>query len=139
MKTAPANVMSASEPAVPDLKRMTKTNAVFRKLSLNAAKNWHQNNGAKRLDNIRGVGMSLHYCKVPALSRQGPHKKRAAFRPPVFVSDEPKSGSDLFLVGLEHHGAECETKRDADSDGEKRNPHNLPPTLTAASAGGVWR
>jgi hypothetical protein len=30
----------------------------LRKLSLNAAKNWHQNSGAKRLDNIRGGGIA---------------------------------------------------------------------------------
>ena len=31
-----------------------KTSAFFRKLSLNAEKNWHQNSGAKRRVNIKG-------------------------------------------------------------------------------------
>ncbi len=41
----------------PEWNRMRNTSAVLRKLSLNAAKNWHQNSGAKRLDSIRGGGM----------------------------------------------------------------------------------
>jgi hypothetical protein len=36
---------------------MTKTSAVFRKLSPNAAKNWHQNNGAKRRVVINDMDM----------------------------------------------------------------------------------
>jgi hypothetical protein len=36
----------------------------LRKLSLNAAKNWHQNSGANRFDNISG-GMGPDYRKVP--------------------------------------------------------------------------
>jgi hypothetical protein len=47
---------------------MTKTSVVLRKLSLNAAKNWHQNSGANRLDSRRGVGMPGHYCKVPMIA-----------------------------------------------------------------------
>src|SRR5499427_8912211 len=65
MKAALASVISASESALSDWNRMTKTSAVLRKLSLNAAKNWHQNSGANRLDNSRGDGMPSHYCKVP--------------------------------------------------------------------------
>src|SRR5262245_1096421 len=65
MKTALASVISASESPLSDWNRMTKTSAVLRKLSLNAAKNWHQNSGANRLDNSRGDGMPPHYCKVP--------------------------------------------------------------------------
>src|SRR5690349_1737276 len=52
---------------------MTKTSAVLRKLSLNAAKNWHQNNGAKRFDSRR-KGPMLHYYKVPSWLR--PEKRR---------------------------------------------------------------
>jgi hypothetical protein len=44
---------------------MIKTSAVLRKLSLNAAKNWHQNSGANFRDNIKGGDMSPHYAKVP--------------------------------------------------------------------------
>src|SRR3954465_7922685 len=48
MNTAPASVTSASafEPAT--LNRIRKTSAFFRKLSLKAEKNWHQNSGANR-------------------------------------------------------------------------------------------
>ena len=53
MKIALASVIKASAPGPPRLNRIKKTSEVLRKLSLNAAKNWHQNNGAKRLDNIR--------------------------------------------------------------------------------------
>ncbi len=63
---APASVISASAAEPPILNRIRKTSAVFRKLSLNAAKNWHQNSGAKRLDSIRGGGMAGDYCRVPA-------------------------------------------------------------------------
>jgi hypothetical protein len=59
---------------------MTKTSAVLRKLSLNAAKNWHQNSGANRLDKSRGDGMPPYYCKVPYGLL--PEKNQAAFRPP---------------------------------------------------------
>jgi hypothetical protein len=55
---------------------------------LNAAKNWHQNSGAKRLDNMSG-GMRDVYRKVPRCarayfwpSRSHPKKKKAAFWPP---------------------------------------------------------
>jgi hypothetical protein len=59
MKIALASVISAS--ALRGLKwnRTTKTKAVFRKLSLKAAKNWHQKRGAKRLDSIIGGGMPV--------------------------------------------------------------------------------
>ena len=50
------------------LNRMTKTSAVLRKLSLKAAKNWHQNSGAKRRVVIRDVDMSLSpLALAPAL------------------------------------------------------------------------
>src|SRR5262245_24550602 len=65
MKTAPADVISVSGLLMPDWNRMTKTRAVLRKLSLNAAKNWHQKSGANFLDSNRGAGMLSHYCKVP--------------------------------------------------------------------------
>src|ERR1019366_6989349 len=45
--------------------RIRNTSAVLRKLSLNAAKNWHQNSGAKRLDNIRGGGIAAIIAKFP--------------------------------------------------------------------------
>src|SRR6266403_6027209 len=50
MKIAPAKLTSASPACPPILNRINKTSAFFSKLSLNAEKNWHQNNGAKRRD-----------------------------------------------------------------------------------------
>jgi hypothetical protein len=64
MKTAPADVISASGLPMPDWNRITKTSAVLRKLSLNAANNWHQKRGANFLDSNRGAGMLSYYCKV---------------------------------------------------------------------------
>jgi len=55
MKTAPANVISASASWPPILNKIKKTSAFLRKLSLKAEKNWHQNSGAKRRDVIRDV------------------------------------------------------------------------------------
>src|SRR6266436_8623503 len=48
MKMPPASVTSASPVAPPILNRISKTSAFFRRLSLKAEKNWHQNSGAKR-------------------------------------------------------------------------------------------
>src|SRR5262249_42404779 len=48
MKMAPANVTSASPVSPPILNRISRTIAFFRKLSLKAEKNWHQNSGANR-------------------------------------------------------------------------------------------
>ena len=53
MNTAAVSVISASRFATPGANRIRKTSAFFRKLSLNAEKNWHQNSGAKRRDVIR--------------------------------------------------------------------------------------
>jgi hypothetical protein len=46
---AGASAMSAAEFGPAHLKRIRKTSAFFRKLSLKALKNWHQNRGANRL------------------------------------------------------------------------------------------
>src|SRR5262249_10701812 len=59
MKTAAASVMSASAPAPPIWNRIRKTSAFLRKLSLNAAKNWVQNRGAKRRVINRDEDMAL--------------------------------------------------------------------------------
>jgi hypothetical protein len=48
MKTAGASVTSTPALVPPILNRMRKISACLRKLSLNAAKNWVQNSGAKR-------------------------------------------------------------------------------------------
>ena len=63
MKIALASVISAaaSDCVTSAPNRIRKTSAVLRKLSLNAAKNWHQNKGAKRLENISGLDMRRQY------------------------------------------------------------------------------
>ncbi len=48
MKTAGASVTSTPALVPPILNNMRKISACLRKLSLNAAKNWVQNSGAKR-------------------------------------------------------------------------------------------
>src|SRR3954466_13146569 len=55
MNTAAARVMSDSAAEPPIMNRIRKTRAFFRKLSLNAEKNWHQNSGAKRRDSKSGL------------------------------------------------------------------------------------
>ena len=68
MNTALAAVTSAAASAPPAWNKIKKTSAVLRKLSLNAAKNWQQNSGAKRLENMSG-GIARDYGKVPARGR----------------------------------------------------------------------
>ncbi|MFY9990377.1 MAG: hypothetical protein WAL40_04965, partial [Rhodoplanes sp.] len=52
------------------MNRIKKINDVFKKLSLNALKNWHQNNGAKRLVSIKWGNMqSLAACLTAVLDR----------------------------------------------------------------------
>src|SRR5438552_13861010 len=58
MKTAAAKVMSASASAPPIWNRIRKTSAFWRKLSLNAEKNWVQNSGAKRRVNSKDEDMN---------------------------------------------------------------------------------
>src|SRR5579863_3874744 len=48
ISVAPASVIKTAELAPETANKITKTSAVLRKLSPNAAKNWHQNKGAKR-------------------------------------------------------------------------------------------
>jgi len=56
-------------------------------LSLNAAKNWHQNSGANRLDSSRGDGMLPHYCKVPPAPL--PEKIRRPYGRPIESGTNP--------------------------------------------------
>src|SRR3982751_4716497 len=53
MKMAAVSVISAARLPTPGANKIRNTSAFFRKLSLNAEKNWHQNKGAKRRDVIR--------------------------------------------------------------------------------------
>src|SRR3954454_22438782 len=70
MKMAAVSVISASRLPTPGANRIRNTSAFFRKLSLNAEKNWHQNKGAKRRDVIRlsdmliPLGRNLAVLKV---------------------------------------------------------------------------
>jgi hypothetical protein len=61
----PAKVTKTSASTAPEWNRIRKTNAVLRKLSLNAAKNSRQNSGAKRRDNSRGGGIAAIIAKFP--------------------------------------------------------------------------
>ncbi len=72
MNTAAASVIRDSAAEPPILNRIRNTRAFFRKLSLNAEKNWHQNSGAKRRDNRRdldaagdGSVMGQAYVRTP--------------------------------------------------------------------------
>src|SRR3954453_10015091 len=70
MNTAAASWVSGSAKLPPIWKTIRNANAFFRKLSLNAEKNWHQNKGAKRRDVIRlsdmliPLGRNLAVLKV---------------------------------------------------------------------------
>src|SRR5262245_32773731 len=57
ISAAPASVISDSASAPESLKRIRNTSEFFRKLSLNALKNWHQKRGAKRGVFIKVVNM----------------------------------------------------------------------------------
>jgi hypothetical protein len=57
IKTPPAAVTRASAAWPPILKRISKVRVFFRKLSLKAEKNWHQNKGAKRRDARSACGI----------------------------------------------------------------------------------
>src|SRR5215813_12488762 len=74
MKTAAASVISASASAPPIWNSRRKTSEVLRKLSLNAAKNWVQNRGAKRRVISREEDMA--FPLVP--TRYGGARARAA-------------------------------------------------------------
>jgi hypothetical protein len=61
---------------MPDWNRTTKASAVLRKLSLNAAKNWHQKSGANFLDSNKGAGMLSYYCKIQGAPPLGQYIKK---------------------------------------------------------------
>src|SRR3954451_13232854 len=72
MKTAPARVTRAAASAPPILNRIRKMSAFFRKLSLKAEKNWHQNRGAKRRDSMRELDTgALSATESPGWRRVG--------------------------------------------------------------------
>ena len=59
ISAAPASVISDSESGPDNLNKIKNTSEFFRKLSLNALKNWHQKSGAKRLLAIKVVNTIL--------------------------------------------------------------------------------
>src|ERR1700743_1538600 len=104
MKIAAASVISGAAPEPPILNRIRKTRAFLRKLSLNAEKNWHQNRGAKRRDNRRGLGsagvmsvMQSSLCQERALITTA-----ALWRPNITLIRLPK-----IRGGGEHEHGYC--------------------------------
>src|SRR5262249_25651446 len=112
--------------SMPDRNRVTKTSAVFRKLSLNAAKNWHQNRGANRLDSNRGSGMPPYYCKVPRRSRRHGTKK-CGLAPAKATTTARASGASVYHVCGNGHRPKREADRYPDDDHAQRGPHGPPP------------
>src|SRR5258708_1321384 len=102
---------------------MTKTSAVLRKLSLNAAKNWHQNSGANCRDNIKCGDMSPHYGKVPEDALVAAQKIRRPSGRPACDSSSGWSGPNVVLVGFDGHRCNAEAKGDANDDAKQCKPH----------------
>ena len=71
---APASVIRASESSPAILKRIRKTSEFFRKLSLKALKNWHQNKGAKRLvvSRLEDINGSASWWRLSSRGLQAP-------------------------------------------------------------------
>src|SRR5271169_3274883 len=88
MKMALASVIMDSASAAAVRNKIRKISEVLRKFSLNAAKNWHQNNGAKRLDSIRGGGMAPIIAKFqPRVAPYRQQNGRPKGRPRRLASD----------------------------------------------------
>src|SRR5436190_23090682 len=68
MNTAAANVISASASEPPIWNRIRKTSEFLRKLSLNAAKNWVQNSGAKRRVSSKDEDMVFDLRGLPIIA-----------------------------------------------------------------------
>src|SRR6516164_8767440 len=68
IKMPPANVTKDSPDWPPILNRISKASAFFRKLSLNAEKNWHQNSGAKRREPRSDCDIDLSRDRLRAAS-----------------------------------------------------------------------
>src|SRR6187551_2386725 len=123
MNIALANVIRTSASRAFRRNKTTKTKAVFRKLSLKAAKNWHQNRGAKRLDSIIGDGMPALLQSSGMLAQA----KKQALRPPEPYPTDPSSRSSVLFVGIDNHRPQGEAEGDADDDAKQREPHGVPP------------
>src|SRR5262249_20222160 len=118
--------------------------AVLRKLSLNAAKNWHQKRGANFLDSSKGAGMLSYYCKVTgAPPPDNTQKTRPCGR--ELKTGGHRSKTDIFLIRFHDLRPESEAKSNPDNDREECNPHGslpLPPAQTSpgkSGQGNAWR
>src|SRR6516162_1551236 len=92
---APANVTRDSPDWPPILNRISKASAFFRKLSLKAEKNWHQNNGAKRREARSDCDIDLSWDRgeLPVIPAQGGNPGaatscRAALHPRLREGDD---------------------------------------------------
>src|SRR5437016_3714706 len=83
MKMAPVSVTSVSPWALPSLNRIKMISALRRKLSLKAAKNWHQKSGTKRREAISLPNMG----RSPEIGQGAPVKRE--------TSERNLSGDDL--------------------------------------------
>src|SRR5262245_32910082 len=75
---APASVISDSASAPESLNRIRNTSEFFRKLSLKALKNWHQNRGAKRRVFIRVVNIVVQCADQGASVERHRRSRRRA-------------------------------------------------------------
>src|SRR5512144_1863953 len=105
-----AKVTSASAPAASVRNRIKKTSAVLRKLSLNAAKNWHQNSGAKRRERIRGGIAPL--LQSSAGDRLRAHKKngRPGGRPSSRSRQHYLKSGLLAIRGIHSEGHQAQAR-----------------------------
>src|SRR3954470_5741049 len=103
MNTAAASVMRDSAAEPPILNRIRNTRAFFRKLSLNAEKNWHQNSGAKRRENSRGLGSAGDGAVMGASLCQdaGLNQPRVGCRAGITLAKlrKIKLGEDVMSMG----------------------------------------
>src|SRR5262245_19742555 len=95
MNTAAASVISASASAPPIWNSRRKTSDVLRKLSLNAAKNWVQNRGAKRRVISRDEDM---VCPLVP-TRAGPECATKAGSSCAVFPDEKRRGGGVGVRG----------------------------------------
>jgi hypothetical protein len=95
-----------------------KTNDVLRKLSLNAAKNWHQNKGAKRLDSMSvGIAPLLQNSRGP---ERPPHKKMGGLlAAQVIAPDRTELQAEFPAIGG-IHGNCGQAQGDGENSGDRK-------------------
>src|SRR6185312_3042089 len=123
MKIALASVISASASArAPN--RIKKTSVVLRKLSLNAAKNWHQNSGAKRLDSIRGGGITLVLQSSGVGVCPPCNKKGGLPAAQVIAQTEPNLETEFPAIGrIDRNCGKAQGNSDDGGHGKQCCPH----------------